>query len=127
MMRKLSTIKQRPKNQKILQTVDSLKTLLNKTRVPKEFRRKVRKSRKATFIYPNNLSFRVISRDNSFNPFIQKFSSLYSTSANLTKNSFDYEFASKNSDIIVFTKDGFIEKVSSSIYKINKEKIKRIR
>ncbi len=124
---KLSLIKQRPTNQKILQTVDSFETLKQNTRVPKKFRKRVRNSKKTTFIYPNTHSFRVISKDDSFYGFISKFKSLYSTSANLTTKSFEFEFAYENSDIVVFSKDGFSEKGSSSIYKINKQKIKKIR
>lgn len=124
---KLSILKQRPKNQKILQTVDSFKSLKQNTRVPKNFRKKVRNANKTTFIYPNGLSFRIIPKQNQFYAFIKKFGCLYSTSANLTKKSFDYEFAHENSDIVVFSKDGFNEKSSSVIYKINKKRIKKIR
>ncbi len=124
---KLSTIKQRSKNQKILQTVDSFTMLKEKTRVPKKFKKKIRRASKTTFIYSSLKSFRVIERDNTFFSFINKFSALYSTSANLTKNSFDYDFAYKNSDIIVFTTEGFIEKASSNIYKVNKKRVIKIR
>lgn len=124
---KLSTIKQRPLTQKILQTVDSFSTLNQNTRVPKKFRKRVRKSKRTTFIYPNSNSFRVINSDDKFHPFISKFGNLYSTSANLTKKEFEEEFARTNSDVIVETKDGFSETISSSIYKIGKSSIKKIR
>tara|TARA_B100001063_G_C16733992_1_gene540946 strand:- start:335 stop:778 length:444 start_codon:yes stop_codon:yes gene_type:complete len=124
---RLSDVKQRPRSKKILNTVDSFKTLNENTRVPKKFRKQVRRASKTTYIYPNLKSFRVINKESLFHPFISKFKILYSTSANLTGNSFDEEFALKNSDIIVNQKDGFSEKVSSSIYKINKSKIVKIR
>lgn len=124
---KLSSIKKRPLNQKILQTVDSFKTLNEETRVPKEFRKRVRNSNKTTFIYPNGKSFRVINKDDLFYDFIVKFKKLYSTSANLTGNKFDEIFAKENSDIIVYQKDDFKESSSSKIFKINSKKIKRIR
>lgn len=124
---KLTLLKQRPKSQKILQTVDSFKTLLNSTRVPKKFRRRVRNSKRTTFIYPNGKSFRVISSSDKFFPFINKFEALYSTSANLTGNSFQSDFAHENSDIIVYTKEEFSENISSGIYRINKKKIQKIR
>lgn len=124
---KLSHIKQRPVGQKILQTLDSFETLNNMTRVPKNFRRRVRRSTKSTFIYPNLKSFRVISKDDSFYSFISKFSNLYSTSANITSKSFDYDFAYKNSDVIIYSKSEFNEKNSSSIYKISKKKVLKIR
>ncbi len=124
---KLSAIKKRPKSQKILQTVDSFYELQKNTRVPKKFRRRVRNSNKISYIYPNGKSFRLIDKKSLFYDFISKFGSLYSTSANITKNNFEYEYAFKKSDVIVFSKDGFSEKNSSSIYKISKNKIKKIR
>lgn len=124
---KLSAVKQRPLTQKMLQTVDSFSTLSKNTRVPKEHRKRVRYAKRTTFIYPNLKSFRVIPIDDKFYDFIKKFGALYSTSANLTGNHFDEEFALKNSDIIVLTKDGFSEKISSSIYKLGKRKLKKIR
>lgn len=124
---KLTKIKQRPKFQKILQTVNSFETLKSMTRVPKNFRKRVRNSEKTTFIYPNLNSFRVISKNESFHPFISKFNNLYSTSANLTNEKFNYDFASDNSDVLVFTKNAFNENISSKMYKINKKKIVKIR
>ena len=124
---KLSVVKQRPKSKKILHTVDSFKTLQEQTRVPKKFRKRVRNSKKTTFIYPNKKSFRVIPKENKFYSFISKFNTLYSTSANLTSKNFEMDFALKNCDLIVYTKDGFSEKSSSSIYLLTKNKMNRIR
>lgn len=124
---KLSNVKQRPTSQKILQTVDSFKTLNENTRVPKKFRRIVRKSNKTTFIYPNKKSFRVVSQKSNFYDFIHKFNILYSTSANKTGEKFEKGFSFANSDILVFTKDNFFESMSSKIIKINKTSIKKIR
>lgn len=124
---KLSLIKQRNTSQKILQTVDSFDTLKQMTRVPLMFRKKIRNSKKTTFIYPNKNSFRVIPKDNNFYPFISKFNNLYSTSANLTSESFDIDFASKNSDVIVYTKEDFSEKSASNIFILSKNKMNKIR
>jgi len=124
---KLTNIKQRPNSQKMLQTVDSFKTLNSFTRVPKEHRKKVRHSKKTTFIYPNGNSYRVIFQDSNFYNFIKKFKSLYSTSANLTGKNFDEIFAKEKSDVIVYTKDNFNETTASTIYKLSKIKKKKIR
>ncbi|WP_321315164.1 Sua5 YciO YrdC YwlC family protein [Halarcobacter sp.] len=124
---KLSIIKQRPLSQKILQTVDSFSTLNKNARVPKSHRKRVRYSNKTTFIYPNLKSFRVIKEDIPFKDFILKFGSQFSTSANLTGNKFDKDFAYENSDILVLTKDGYSENISSSIYKLGKNRLKKIR
>ncbi|MGA1940703.1 Sua5 YciO YrdC YwlC family protein [Arcobacter sp. YIC-310] len=124
---RLSDVKQRPRSKKILNTVDSFKTLNQNTRVPKSFRKQVRRASKTTYIYPNQKSFRLIDKNSKFHPFISKFKILYSTSANLTGNKFDEKFALENSDIIVNEKDGFSEKISSSIYKLSKIKKVKIR
>jgi len=125
--KRLSKIKQRPLSQKMLQTVNSFETLNKNTRVPKIHRRRVRKSKKTTFIYLNLNSFRVIDKNDKFYDFINKFHALYSTSANLTGNNYDEKFAKKNSDILVILKDGYTQNIASCIYKINKIKIKKVR
>ena len=124
---KLSTIKQRPTSKKILHTVDSFKTLNEHTRVPKNFRKKVRNSKKTTFIYPNTKSFRVVDKDSVFYDFIHKFGILYSTSANKTTESFDKNFALNGADVIVENKKGFFETKASSIIKLSKASLKRLR
>ncbi len=124
---KLATVKRRPKSQKILQTLDSFTILKKFTRVPKNHRKRVRNSKKSTFIYPNMNSYRVVDRNDNFYSFIKKFKAHYSTSANHTKKSFEKDFALANSDVIVSSKEGFSEKVSSSIYLLKKSKIKKIR
>lgn len=124
---KLSLIKNRPNSQKILQTVNSFKTLKTKTRVPNKYKRIVRNSNNSTFIYPNTQSYRIINNENDFYNFIKKFKILYSTSANYTKKKFDLSFSIKSSDVIVYNKFDFSEKNSSSIYKISKQKLKKVR
>ena len=124
---KLSLVKQRPKSKKILHTVDSFRTLQKHTRVPKKFRKEVRKSTLTTFIYPNLKSFRVIRKDKSFYDFIHKFGILYSTSANKTGENFEYNFAKSHSDVIVENKNNFFESSSSKIIKITKTLKKTVR
>ena len=124
---KLSVIKQRPKSKKILNTVDSFFTLNKKIRVPKNFRKKVRNSKKVTFIYPNGISFRVVEKSSIFYNFIHKFGILYSTSANKTTESFEKNFAINGADIIVENKKGFYETKASSIVKLSRKMMKKIR
>ena len=124
---KLSTIKQRPTSKKILHTVDSFKTLTQYTRVPKNFRKKVRNSKKTTFIYPNGMSFRVVPKDSDFYDFIHKFRILYSTSANKTAEMFEKDFATIGADILVEDKKGFYETTASTIIKLSKRTFKKIR
>lgn len=124
--KKLSIIKQRDSNKKILQVVDNFQTLQKNIRVPKKFRKMVRNSQKTTFIYPNKQAFRVVDKDSKHHSFLKKFNILYSTSANVTQNSFDEAFATKNADIIIFNKQ-FEESIPSAIYILSKSKKKKIR
>lgn len=124
--KKLSMIKQRDLNKKTLQVVDSFQTLQKNIRVPKNFRKIVRNSSKTTFIYPSKKAFRVVSQDLRHHSFLKKFHTLYSTSANLTQNSFDEDFAIKSADIIVFNEE-FKESTPSSIYVLSKSRKKKIR
>ena len=124
---KLSLVKQRPLSKKILNTVDSFSTLSKNTRVPKNFRQKVRNSKKTTFIYPNGNSFRVVDKNSKFYDFIHKFAILYSTSANKTSKNFEREFALENAEVIVEDKRGFFETTASRIFKLSRKRVKKIR
>ena len=124
---KLSFIKQRPTSKKILHTVDSFKTLNQNTRVPKKFRKIVRNSKKTTFIYLNQKSFRVVNQESKFYDFIHKFSILYSTSANKTTHRFEREFAISGADILVEDKRNFFETKASRLIKLSKKRLKILR
>ena len=124
---KLSSLKQRPSSKKILHTVDSFKTLTENTRIPKNFRKKVRNSKKTTFIYPNGKSFRVVDKKSDFYDFIHKFRILYSTSANKTAESFEKEFATIGADMLVEDKRGFYETQASTIIKLSKKRFEKLR
>ena len=125
--KKLSAIKQRCTSQKMLQVVDSFKTLKSKVRIPKKFRKLVRNSKNTTFIYPNSFSYRVVDSKSTHHNFIKKFKVLYSTSANITKNKFDNNYAINNCDISIEDSQGYFESTPSHIYKINKTKVHQIR
>ena len=71
-------------------------------------------------------AFRVVNQDLKHYSFLKKFHTLYSTSANLTQNSFDEDFAIKSADIIVFNEE-FKESTPSSIYVLSKSRKKKIR
>lgn len=123
---KLNKIKNRPLNQPVLIEVDSLNILKKFTRVPNKFKNRVRRSKKTTFIYHNKKSFRVVKDENHLE-FLKKFNWMYSTSANLTGGKFDEKWAKSVADIIVEDKRGLFEGKASKIYKIGKNKIKKIR
>lgn len=123
---KLATSKQRNQKQPFIACVDSLKTLQEFGRVPQKFKKQIRRSQKSTFIYPNNKAIRVV-KDALHVEFLQKIRWTYSSSANLTKKSFDMNYAKQKADIIVEDSRGFFEDTPSRIYKIYKTKLRRLR
>lgn len=127
--KKLAKAKNRESNKKFLQVTYSFKRLKSKVRVPKRFSRFIRYSKKSTFIYSNGEAFRVIfsSKFDYHIELLKKLDFCYSSSANLSGESFEREFALKTCDIIVFDREEFSEKTSSKIYKIYKKKLKRLR
>jgi len=120
----LNKIKKRELNKPILKEVDSLSTLKEFVRVPKNFRKIVRRAKKTTFIYPNKDSFRVVKDENHLR-FLKKFKWMYSTSANLHKKKFDKNWAFSVADVIVGSE--FKEGKASTIIKIGKRKCKKLR
>ena len=124
--KRLNQIKHRNINKKVLREVDSLTTLKMFIRVPNKFKKRVRRAKKTTFIYPNGNSFRVI-KDETHLRFLKKFKWMYSTSANLSTQKFNKKWAINRADVIVENKCGFFEGKASNIYKVNNFKIKKIR
>ncbi len=124
--KRLNELKNRPLNKPVLRELDSLKTLKKFVRVPKKFKKRVRRAKKTTFIYPNSESFRVV-KDKNHLEFLKKFSWMYSTSANLHAKKFDEKWAKSVADVVVENKNGLFEGEASKIYKISKSKIKKIR
>lgn len=125
---KLSDVKQRPRIQPFINVTTSLKNTSSIGRVPKKFRKLVRHSSKTSFILKNKkISFRVIKNHPHSNLLKKMTSPIFSSSANLTKEKFDMNFASKNSDIIHYSKYDFSEKSASKIYILGKNKKKRVR
>ena len=125
--KKLSYIKKRSDDIQMINEIDTFETLKHNTRIPNKFKKIIRNSHKTTFIYPNKKSFRIVSRNSRHYDFIKKFNLLYSTSANKTKESFNHSYALSKADIIVEDNNGFFEGLPSKIYKINNQKIQKIR
>lgn len=125
--KKLCIAKKRNQKQKILQVVDKYSTLKKLVRIPPKYKKFIRHIKNTTIIYPNKLAFRVVSRKSNHQNFLQKFNTMYSTSANRTKYHFDEVYAKENTDVCIYTKNPFMEMQSSSIYKINNVKVKKIR
>ena len=118
--------KNRPSGKSFLMSVDSLHTLQQFTRVPTAFRQQIRRAKKTTFAYPSGLAIRVV-KDEAHVQFLRKLCWSYSTSSNPSGQGFDETFAQERVDVIVYTQKGFFEDKPSSIYKLGKVKMRKLR
>jgi tRNA A37 threonylcarbamoyladenosine synthetase subunit TsaC/SUA5/YrdC len=121
---RLTAIKQRPPHKHYIKAVNSLQTLKTLTRVPSYHKNRVRRAVKTTFILPNCYSYRVI-KDKHHLLLLNRLKWTYTTSANLSNQSYDENFAKEAADIIVTPLKEI--KQASSIYKLGNYAIKRIR
>lgn len=122
----LSHIKNRPQGKSFLISVNSLQTLKTFTRIPKAHQKKVRRAVKTTFAYPCGLAIRVV-KDAGHLEFLHKIKWSYSTSSNLSGEGFNENFAKEKADVILFTCKGFFEAKPSSIYKLGKNRMRKLR
>lgn len=123
---RLAHIKERPKDKPFVQVCSSFKTLKKLSRVPQKHKNRVRRSSKITFVHPNSRAIRVV-KDKKHAKFVKPYEWFYSTSANEKGLSYKEEFAFLKSDIIVQDAKGLYEGSSSDIYKLYKQKMKRLR
>lgn len=124
--KKLAQAKNRDSNQPFLIAVDSFKKLKNLTRIPKTYRKRVRRSCKTSFLYPNKKAIRVV-RASSHARFLKRFDYLYTTSANKHKQVYDFTYAWNQADIVVEDNRGLYEGQASNILKLGKKRIQRLR
>lgn len=122
----LARIKNRPQGKSFLISVDSLQTLRSFTRVPKRHKNHIRRAKKTTFAYPCGLAIRVV-KDKEHLQFLQKLKWSYSTSSNPSGESFNEVFAEEKADAILFTCKGFFESKPSSILRLGKRKMRKLR
>ena len=124
--KRLAHIKGRPASKPFLIAVASLRLLQKFARVPKTYKNRVRRSKRTTFVYPNNQAVRIV-QDTRHKRFLQKFGWMYSTSANRSGKHFDRDFAYHVADIIVEDSRGFFEGEPSSLIKLGRKRAKRLR
>ena len=96
------------------------------SRTPRAFRKRVRRARKTTFLYPNRNAIRVV-KEGPHHYFLKRFDFLYSTSANRHGASFDLSYAKSQADVIVEDASGFSAREASAIFRLGKKKITKLR
>lgn len=122
--KEINLAKKREINKPCIITSTYLTSLKNLARVPNRFKNQVRKAKKTTFIYKNQISFRLVN-DNKHSLFLKNFKYLYSSSANLHGYEFNINYAKNIANIIVDL--DLAQKSSSKMFKINNSKLKQIR
>ena len=122
--KKLTQIKQRPPHKHYIKAVNSLETLKSFARIPSSHKNKVRRARKTTFILPNGYSYRVI-KDPHHLLLLNRLTWAYTTSANLSNQPYDEDFALEKADVIITPLKHNVQ--ASSIYKITHSAIQKIR
>lgn len=121
----ITRAKRRPKGKEILIESSSIAIIKRNNRIPKILSKAIRRAEKTTFILPNHSAFRVI-KDSLHLQFLKPFGMLYSSSANLSSQPFNYDFACKAADIIVLDKRGIYADKPSRIFKA-RHSLKKIR
>ena len=121
---RIDEIKGRLNGKRYITALPSLSSLKKRSRIPKKFRKFVRRANKTTFIFPNGNSFRVI-KDKQHLLLIERYGWLYTTSANPSGKDIDLEFAKEKADIIIYPLYNIGK--SSAIIKFSRSMKKRIR
>jgi len=124
--KKLKQIKNRVDKQGFIISVDSFETLKTFTRIPKIHRKMIRRAKKTTIVYQNNLAIRVVKNEEHLK-FLKKIRWTYSTSSNSAGCEFEENFAKNSADVIIYSRYGFNEKISSKIVKCGKITKRRLR
>ena len=121
---KLTQIKQRPPHKHYIKALSSLQILKLFTRIPDNHKNRVRRAKRTTFIMPNGDSYRVV-KDRHHLLLLKRLGWAYTTSANLSSEAYDEEFAEENADIVITPLKQ--KSSASSIYKLGNFSLKRIR
>ncbi len=122
----LAAAKGRDPRKPFLMSLSSFTKQKQYTRVPKKYRREIRRAHRVTWLYPNRKAIRVVS-EGEHHHFLEKFTFMYSTSANAHGKKFDEAYARQKADVITQDARGFFEGEPSAIYRVGKRKKIRLR
>jgi tRNA A37 threonylcarbamoyladenosine synthetase subunit TsaC/SUA5/YrdC len=121
---RLNEIKRRPPHKHYIRAVSDLATLKTFTRVPASHKSRIRRARKTTFIMPDGYSYRIIT-DSHHRLLLDRLGWVYTTSANLSGETYDESFANAAADVIISPLR--YHETPSTILKLGLQRLKRIR
>jgi len=122
---KIDIAKKRPPNKCYIRVVNSLKTLKTFIRVPQKYKNRIRRSKRTTFIMPSGDSFRVV-KQSKHNLLLDRLKVFYSSSANLSGEEYNREYALQQAEVVVcepYSQDN----KASKIYRLGVKRIRTIR
>ena len=122
---KIDIAKKRLPNKHYIRVVNSLKSLKSFTRVPPKYKNRIRRSKQTTFIMPNGNSFRVV-KSSKHNLLLDRLKWVYSSSANLSGEKYNNEYASSVAEVII-SEPNSRDTNASKIYRLGFSRIKSIR
>lgn len=122
---KLREAKIREESKPFLKVFASFQALREQVRIPNAHKRRVRHSRLTTFVVKNQ-AFRYVG-GSEHAVLVERYGWLYSTSANLSGGSFDPAFCRGRADWIIEDSRGLSERASSKIYRLGRNRLKRLR
>jgi len=124
--KQLKNIKSRESSKPFIKVFKSFYALKKSNiRVPHNRKKMLRRAKKTTFIIKNS-AFRV-AQETLNSSVLRATQWNYSTSANASGKSFELKFCEEKADIIIQDKNTLFEGKASSLLKINKKRIKRLR
>jgi len=97
---RLDQAKKRPAGKPYITVYPTLASLRRRYRIPRSFRKRVRRSRRQSFITPQGYSFRIV-QDPRHRLLLERLEWAYSTSANLSGYSYDESYARSVADVVV--------------------------
>ena len=121
---RLTQIKQRPPHKHYITAVNSLNTLQRFVRVPQKHKNRIRRASKTTFVMPNTHSYRVVKNPHHL-LLLDRLLWAYTTSANLSGEGYNEAFAKTSADVIITPLQSASQ--PSTIYKVGKNRLQRIR
>ncbi len=120
----LDRAKRRHGEKHYITALPSLRSLRDRARVPRPYRRRLRRSRKESYILPSGHSYRIV-RDPRHLLLLKRLEWAYTSSANLSGAAYDEEYARRVADVVVEPLGA--PRTPSRIYRLGHRKLRRIR
>jgi len=121
---RLDRAKKRPASKHYITALPSLKELTARTRIPRKFRSRIRRSRRESYIFPSGRSYRIV-RDARHLLLLRRLKWAYTSSANLSETPFDEAYAREAADVTVEPLGP--PRAPSRIYRLGRRKMRRLR